>query len=734
MAAIAATVEALTDTTLGASLGMTVLASSPATTALEEAVVEFPCPRGHWCSAGTVTPCEPATYNPSLSIQTANGCLSCGLYTRGPRNATNITQCACAAGFVEAYDNGVDKSGGFTCLCPPGYEKRGDAAGNVACVMCESGSYKGDAREPLCFPCSQDNAVGPLGATSASQCGCPEGQYMRPDSTCAPCERGATCPAASIPSTIVLSPGRWRTEPNSTRIEACLSEAACPGGVGTSDHCPNGSTGALCAVCSGGYRRDTQGGCLPCEESDVQIADALPVAIVLLLLCPLLIGCCRQCMRRRRKARAAARQSEEGGASSEGEKEAANRAYRDSPKQASQRFMSSLIIKLKILTAHQQVLQGLAGVFRIRWPAAFKHLLAYLRVFQFDVISIAPIECIIPYDFLSALVVRTLVPLVLVILLVGTGQRALVSGYEALGYVLFNGGFLLTFLCYPSITQTVFRFFQRQSFDGNYGTYLIADYSVDTNGDAYKTMTPYAISMVCVWPFGVPLIIAILLWRSRAPLLEIRRRERLMAGVDAYNGQQWATHLSQRPGGGARDARDEKELVVEGYLWSLTESYRGSAFYFEIIEYCLQKLTLVGLLVFYPPGTLEQLVLGLIVCFVYFGICCYLLPFCTVANNALVCVTQFSLFIAMLSAVIIEHGPADTPEAVVNILLVSAVAPAGLAILFAVQIGFDEMGIQPFACLCACFRRRAAKESSMSKSSGQVDVQAVAVEWEADGP
>jgi hypothetical protein len=37
--------------------------------------------------------------------------------------------------------------------------------------------------------------------------------------------------------------------------------------------------------------------------------------------------------------------------------------------------------------------------------------------------------------------------------------------------------------------------------------------------------------MVGVWPFGVPCIIAYLLWRSRVPLLEIRRRESIMGHV-----------------------------------------------------------------------------------------------------------------------------------------------------------------------------------------------------------
>ena len=43
-------------------------------------------------------------------------------------------------------------------------------------------------------------------------------------------------------------------------------------------------------------------------------------------------------------------------------------------------MIGAFITKLKIMTAHQQVLQGLAGVFQIKWPAAFKELLSYFQV------------------------------------------------------------------------------------------------------------------------------------------------------------------------------------------------------------------------------------------------------------------------------------------------------------------------------------------------------------------
>ena len=680
-------IASINDTRLSASLGVD-LTSTAAAQTTRLVVAESECPPGHWCSAGYTTACRAGFFNPNANVDSAAGCKRCPLYASGPVAAVDVSQCTCTNGFVPSLTNGVDKSGGFTCICPAGTEKRGDAQGNVFCGDCMSGMYKEDpnGQDTVCVACQQDGAVSPVGATSASECGCPAGKWMRPDdATCQSCPQGAQCPEATTPASIIVLIGRWRTSNTSVRIEYCLSPSHCLGGVNTSSFCPTGHTGPLCAVCEDAFRM-TSVGCSACEGADastVTFADVLPIIIVLSVLLPLVIGCCRvACMRFCRQGSSPSKRP---------------RAYREPPKEMSQRIISSTLTKVKIFTAHQQVLQGLAGVFQITWPPAFTEAMAYLKVFNFDFISILPIDCIFPYNFLSALVVRTVAPLVLVAILILLGQSARRHGREALGYLLTNGGIVLVFMVYPSVTQQCFRFFQIHTFDGPYGRFLSADYSIDADGAAYKAMTPFAIAMVVVWPFGVPVIIAILLWRSRAPLLEVRRREQIVGGV--YDEARWLAHVASRKRAGEQvDAVDEEAIDVEGFLWSLTESYRASAFFFEFIEYVLQKLTLVGLLVFFQPGSLEQLTLGLIVCFAYFGLCCFLLPFSSKTDNFMTCATQFSLFIAMLTAVIIEHG-AEVPQTVVTILIVFAFVPAILAIMLSIHAAFNEMGINPCGAL-----------------------------------
>jgi len=107
----------------------------------------------------------------------------------------------------------------------------------------------------------------------------------------------------------------------------------------------------------------------------------------------------------------------------------------------------------------------------------------------------------------------------------------------------------------------------------------------------------------------------------------------------------------------------------------------------------------VGLLVFFNPGSLEQLTLGLIVCFCYCVLCSYLLPFGSITDNLMAVATQFSLFIVMLTAVIVEYGNPDVPQGVVTILTVAAFLPAVLMLALTFQVACNELDVDPLGVI-----------------------------------
>ena len=90
--------------------------------------------------------------------------------------------------------------------------------------QCISGMYKVDpaGQETVCTACPQEGAVGPLGATSVDQCGCPEDLYKSAiDAECYPCPRGALCEPMTTPATINLTAGWWRIGSDSVVTERC---------------------------------------------------------------------------------------------------------------------------------------------------------------------------------------------------------------------------------------------------------------------------------------------------------------------------------------------------------------------------------------------------------------------------------------------------------------------------------------------------------------------------------
>ena len=76
-------------------------------------------------------------------------------------------------------------------------------------------------------------------------------------------------------------------------------------------------------------------------------------------------------------------------------------------------------------------------------------------------------------------------------------------------------------------------------------------------------------------------------------------------------------------------AEQESQLFkrLPRYMVKLVGDYRGRYYYFEILE-CARKLLLVCIPVFFDPqGSVGQLMFGLLVCFVTFGVYSFMQPY-----------------------------------------------------------------------------------------------------------
>lgn len=118
----------------------------------------------------------------------------------------------------------------------------------------------------------------------------------------------------------------------------------------------------------------------------------------------------------------------------------------------------------------------------------------------------------------------------------------------------------ITFLVYSSVSSTVFHMFSCETLDdGN--RYLLADYSILCDSSKHRILQVYAAFMIAVYPVGIPLVYAAILFFGRDAL-------RISPAPD-----------TKRP--------SVKAAVI------LSSPYRPGCFYYEVVE-CARRVTLTG--------------------------------------------------------------------------------------------------------------------------------------------
>ena len=214
------------------------------------------CPKGKMCLGG---PGGVAVSCPRGAFANETGARNCTL---------------CREGSFAA-DVGADH-----CVpCLPGYEA--PFAGMEACTRCESGSYMPFAGSPQCLPCGKNQITNESGALLESECLCPEGSFMCPESGCLPCPEGLQCPKGLDPP--LQQGGFWVAEAVSNgshscdfSVFRCRDRLECP--HGPMGACASGREGRACNNCKISHFPES-GPCQPCERSD-----ALPGVLVLILV------------------------------------------------------------------------------------------------------------------------------------------------------------------------------------------------------------------------------------------------------------------------------------------------------------------------------------------------------------------------------------------------------------------------------------------------------------------
>ena len=347
-------------------------------------------------------------------------------------------------------------------------------------------------------------------------------------------------------------------------------------------------------------------------------------------------------------------------------------------------------VKLKILIALYQMLQGIGIAFNIRWPEAYGDALRFLgSIVQIDLPQAMPLDCVANFGFIGALVIRTGLPLCLIMVLASLSNLLNWCGkdgtkHEKMASMLSSGWFYVLFLVYPSCCTAVFQAFMCDELDDG-SAYLRVDYSVQcwaenqgAYSEYYKGVMAYAVLMSFVYPLGTPVLYAAVLYANRAAIAKVDRLERGL----------WSSNTDDAELRAEVHQNIRQKNLGSGDLAKLTGGYEMRAYWFEVFE-CARKICLIGLPIFFEPGSAGQLIVGLLVCFISFGMYASYEPYVKDSDDWLAKVAQVSLFFSLVSSIALKMESDSSTEALGNVLVATLMVPPAAAFLFESDLDFE---------------------------------------------
>eukprot|EP00752_Nemacystus_decipiens_P012380 g10972.t1 len=432
-------------------------------------------------------------------------------------------------------------------------------------LYCEAGSYRGDIEEEgvtgrfetVCFNCFDWNEC--VGCTI-------EAGGITP--TCeAPLEHTTASEPGVTLETLNISRGYWRATNMSDNILACYNAGACSGGVtGSASYCAPGYTGPYCAVCETGFSTSPGHTCTRCSSSRRHgLMAAMIIAALVALVALATISKYLMTTKVEEKNMGWFHR----------------RVLRTIPVQA-----------LKIVVVVWQILTQFAEAASVSYPGVYQDFLNVIDFINFDVGSVLAAGCVWPdIDFHDRLVVSTAGPLVVIGLLALTYRIAVRNSdapsdgrvVEEIFHKHLTALLLLTFLVYSSVSSMLFQTFACETLDDGI-EYLRADYRINCTDAKHKAFEVYAGIMVFVYPVGIPLFYAALLFQHRDAL----------AHADA----------------------DKTAAESISGLW---EPYTPDRFYYEVVE-CGRRVMLTGVVVFIFPNDAAQIAITILIAFFFFAI------------------------------------------------------------------------------------------------------------------
>eukprot|EP00752_Nemacystus_decipiens_P011444 g10163.t1 len=532
---------------------------------------------------------------------------------------------------------------------------------------------------------------------------CTQGEYWD-GSECQNCAdvglnpEGVDCRSeGTLLETLPIQSGYWRSAFTSTTIRECFNDDACVGSVGSSrriadpdDYCATGYLGPYCAVCEGGYTTGVSHTCHSCDSSfwaGMVVVMALTVVVVVLGLVIILndlVG---------------------------------NPALTDLSETRfsvmSRRLRTIPFHKLKIPLVVFQIMTQYASITSIEFPPVFQTFLSTISVINLELGWLFSSVCIIDVNFHGKLVVATVGPLVILLVLLATyfytckkhGLRVQprevddqaiypMSGMSmaynhGLGVVGGGGGSSLSprsssenetsaepagsvirrvqdkyatvaltmaFLFYSTVSTVIFQTFTCDELADVDERWLRADYGIDCDSSKHKAFQLYAGFMILVYPVGIPIVFAVMLWRKRS-IINPPKDILPPGGVLNFPSS------GQGAGGAERYGRPNEpdprlsdgRIAQTAFLW---RAYRPGAYYFEVVE-CFRRLLLTGCLVFILPNSAGQAAVACVLAVLTVGVFAVVNPYSDANDHRAYTLGALTIFLTMFMGLVVRVNLAN---------------------------------------------------------------------------
>jgi len=292
--------------------------------------------------------------------------------------------------------------------------------------------------------------------------------------------------------------------------------------------------------------------------------------------------------------------------------------------------------QFKILLVHLQIMGSLGASFALPWPTIMNDISEFGQIAKLDLIQVFGISCATPMSFFNKLVANFLLPFTYfsflgIVTYLAVQKSTSQERVKSIGWQVL---ILLLFLIYPGTSMYMLLIFGCAEIDGSY--YLRADISLPCYDSQWMRHAFLSILGILLYTIGIPFFIYLLLRRNRHKIYS-----------------------------------SEKFKLRFGFIYI---RYEPEFWFWELEEMC-RKIVMVCAVPLISPGTPSQVVCAMLLTIIFFTAHMKCTPYLDDEDDVLAGLSQFSLLLTLLGAVMLVAD--ETPWWVQVVLVLGNAAVFG---------------------------------------------------------